>query len=132
MDPAEEDQKRQLQEEQRSAAAENTLLIWVRTCLALMGFGFVVARFGLFLREMAALGHVPVRHNPTGSVFTGTALILLGVVFLLIAVAMHWRLLGRIQRGETQAVPRWSLGMVLCLIVAALGMVLAVSLAVIQ
>ena len=36
-------------------AAERTLLAWVRTGLALMGFGFVVARFGLFLRELAAV-----------------------------------------------------------------------------
>lgn len=35
-------------------AAERTLLAWVRTGLALMGFGFVVARFGLFLHEIAA------------------------------------------------------------------------------
>jgi uncharacterized membrane protein YidH (DUF202 family) len=34
-------------------AAERTLLAWIRTGLALMGFGFVVARFGLFLREIA-------------------------------------------------------------------------------
>ena len=27
-------------------AAERTLLAWVRTGLAMMGFGFVVARFG--------------------------------------------------------------------------------------
>ncbi len=36
-------------------AAERTLLAWVRTGLAMMGFGFVVARFGLFLRELAAV-----------------------------------------------------------------------------
>ena len=29
-------------------AAERTFLAWIRTGLALMGFGFVVARFGLF------------------------------------------------------------------------------------
>ncbi len=34
-------------------AAEGTLLAWMRTGLALMGFGFVVARFGLFLREIS-------------------------------------------------------------------------------
>jgi putative membrane protein len=33
-------------------AAERTLLPWIRTGLALMGFGFVVARFGLFLQEL--------------------------------------------------------------------------------
>jgi putative membrane protein len=31
-------------------AAERTLLAWVRTGLGLIGMGFVVARFGLFLR----------------------------------------------------------------------------------
>jgi putative membrane protein len=31
-------------------AAERTLLAWQRTALALMGFGFVVERFGLFLQ----------------------------------------------------------------------------------
>ena len=34
-------------------AAERTFLAWIRTGLALMGFGFVVARFGLFLKEVA-------------------------------------------------------------------------------
>ena len=33
-------------------AAERTLLAWIRTGLALMGFGFVVARFGLFLEAL--------------------------------------------------------------------------------
>jgi uncharacterized membrane protein YidH (DUF202 family) len=32
-------------------AAERTLLAWIRTGLALMGFGFVVARFGRFVHE---------------------------------------------------------------------------------
>ena len=31
-------------------AAERTLLAWQGTAIALMGFGFVVERFGLFLR----------------------------------------------------------------------------------
>ena len=31
-------------------AAERTLLAWIRTGLTVMAFGFLVARFGLFLR----------------------------------------------------------------------------------
>ncbi len=38
-------------------AAERTLLAWIRTGLALMGFGFVVARFGLFIRELQVVQH---------------------------------------------------------------------------
>jgi uncharacterized membrane protein YidH (DUF202 family) len=33
-------------------ANERTFLAWLRTCVALIGLGFVVSRFGLFLREL--------------------------------------------------------------------------------
>ncbi len=36
-------------------ANERTLLAWLRTAIALMGFGLVVARFGLFLRTFIAM-----------------------------------------------------------------------------
>jgi putative membrane protein len=36
-------------------AGERTLRAWVRTALELMGFGFVVTRFGVFLHELAPL-----------------------------------------------------------------------------
>jgi uncharacterized membrane protein YidH (DUF202 family) len=57
-------------------AVERTLLAWIRTGLALMGFGFVVARFGLFLRELGSVAaHIPVRSSGF-SLWTGTALVL--------------------------------------------------------
>ena len=61
-------------------AIERTLLAWVRTGLALMGFGFVVARLGLFLHEIEAVRHNAMPKASTGlSLWIGTALILLGV-----------------------------------------------------
>jgi len=38
-------------------AAERTLLAWLRTGLTVMALGFVVARFGLFLRIVALQVH---------------------------------------------------------------------------
>ena len=58
-DPSDET-KRQPEDPRVRFAAERTLLAWMRTGLALMGFGFVVARFGLFLREIALAEHVAV------------------------------------------------------------------------
>src|SRR5947209_11363899 len=92
-------------------AAETNLLVWIRTCLALIGFGFVLARFGVFLREVAESGHIPLRRPPGFSLAAGTTLILLGVVLPVAATVLHWRLVGRLQRGEQPEVGgRWSLG----------------------
>ncbi len=61
-------------------AAERTLLAWIRTGLAMMGFGFVVARFGLFLRELAVARGESMAATGGGSLWAGTALVLVGVV----------------------------------------------------
>ena len=59
-------------------AAERTMLAWLRTGIAIMAFGFVVARFGLFLRLIQVQGAVPLTHGI--SPYLGTALVVVGVV----------------------------------------------------
>ena len=114
-------------------AAETNLLVWIRTCLAMMGFGFVLARFGIFLREVSESGHLPLRRPPGFSLAAGTTLICLGVVLLLAAVALHWRLVGRLLRGERPEIGgHWSLGVVAAFVLAGLGMTLAGYIAFIQ
>ena len=45
-------------------AAERTLIAWIRTGLSMMGFGFVVARFALFLKELTEVSKVFPLKNP--------------------------------------------------------------------
>src|SRR5438270_2054069 len=80
-------------------AAERTLLAWIRTGLALMGFGFVVARFGLFLREIAAARQATPPHSYGWSLGIGTGLVVLGIVVVLLAAEQHRRILQRLTRG---------------------------------
>jgi uncharacterized protein (DUF302 family)/uncharacterized membrane protein YidH (DUF202 family) len=80
-------------------AAERTLLAWIRTGLALMGFGFVVARFGLFLQELAAVGSVSSAQSYGLSLWFGTALIAVGVLVNLFAGWQHARLVKELDRG---------------------------------
>jgi putative membrane protein len=54
-------------------AAERTLLAWIRTGLALMGFGFVVARFGLFLKELQVAQRISSAQSYGLSLWFGTA-----------------------------------------------------------
>jgi len=83
-------------------AAERTLLAWIRTGLALMGFGFVVARFGLFLQQLQILQHTQAAQQYGPSLWFGTALIAVGVMVNISAGWQHSRLIRELDRGETQ------------------------------
>jgi putative membrane protein len=102
-------------------AAERTLLAWLRTGIALMGFGFVVARFGLFLRELSTAADLPPHINSGLSFWFGGGLMLLGVVVLIMAVVHHMRLMRKLAAGEPYRARQFSLGVVLTLLLAAIG-----------
>ena len=111
---------------------EMSLLVWLRNSLALMGFGFVIARFGLFLREIAQANQVHVQEHlwlTQANTLTGTGLIVLGMAVLLIAVWNHQQVVDRLHRGELALPSRWSLSVIVSLLLAALGMGLAIYLA---
>jgi putative membrane protein len=106
-------------------AEERTLLAWVRTGLAMMGFGFVVARFGMFLRAVAG-DKTPGSHS--GGLWLGTALIVLGVLVNLLAARQHMSRIRRWDRGERQVASRGMLAMWVALGLAAIGVAMAVYL----
>ena len=73
-------------------AAERTVLAWVRTGLALMGFRFVVARFGVFLLEVAAI-HPSTPPSAEGAcVWIGAGMVALGAAVNVLVAVSHVRL----------------------------------------
>ena len=109
-------------------AAERTLLAWIRTGLARMGFGFVVARFGLFLREVQAAEHQAALAGPRLSLWFGTALVLMGVVVNAAAAINHRHLLARLREGSWDIHQSNRTGVVLAVVLAVAGLVVSVYL----
>jgi putative membrane protein len=80
-------------------AAERTFLAWIRTGLALMGIGFAVSRFGLFLRELGASESRLSVHATGLSQWSGVALVGLGVIVNISAVVRHFQLVRELSSG---------------------------------
>ncbi len=82
-------------------AAERTALAWNRTSLALMGFGFVIERFGLFLHFVA--GQQPGPLTRGGSFWIGVLFILLGTAAAVASAALYARIVSRLNPDEVPA-----------------------------
>ena len=82
-------------------AAERTFLAWVRTSLAVVSLGFVVAKFGLWLRELAMqLNPVGAAQSTHLSLPIGVAMMAFGAMLAILA-AWHFHVVCRcIERGE--------------------------------
>jgi putative membrane protein len=113
-------------------AAERTFLAWIRTGLALMGFGFVVARFGLFL-EVLRTTQPGYQTRPFGlSFWFGTALILLGVVVNALSAWSHIRLVRQLARGAPVLRRPSTLAVAVAVILAIFGLAVAIYLISVQ
>ncbi len=109
-------------------AAERTVLAWIRTGLAMMGFGFVVARFGVFLREIAGLTQPGVPQSTGYSLWIGAALVGLGVVVNVLAAAGHLQFLRRHNAGLPYEPPKFSLAIIAALVLAGAGIAMVIYL----
>ena len=108
-------------------AAERTLLAWVRTGVAVIGLGFIVSRFGLFLRLVAAPQRDAQSNLFAGLV--GCGLVLSGAIFTALAARQFALFLRTLQPGERPRLAYGpSLSLVLASAIAALGILLAVYL----
>jgi uncharacterized protein (DUF302 family)/uncharacterized membrane protein YidH (DUF202 family) len=109
-------------------AAERTLLAWIRTGLALMGFGFVVARFGLFLQGLQIAQHAPSVQSYGLSLWFGTALIAVGVVVNLYSGWQHARLIRELDRGQAVHSSPSTPAVTIALFLALVGLAMAIYL----
>lgn len=114
-------------------AAERTLLAWVRTGLTIMAFGFVVARFGLFLRLLAVqqgTGVPTADLHDSVSNAVGIALVVIGVACMILGAVQHRSYVRTLPPADVPRSHDPVYPITLSFLLAALGIVLAVYLAV--
>jgi putative membrane protein len=91
---------------QQHLANERTFLSWLRTSIALIGLGFIVARFGLFLREFALVVKNANNSLAVGllghyqSSLIGITIVILGIALILLALRNYLNTRSCIEKGS--------------------------------
>ncbi|MEG4068664.1 DUF202 domain-containing protein [Microcoleus sp. Pol11C2] len=102
-------------------ANERTFLAWLRTSLALIGFGFAISRFSLFLRQFqATLTQQEVSSHPFfNSETLGLSMVVFGIAVIALAAWRYNRVFWQIERGDYR--PNRVLVAILTVVVMILG-----------
>lgn len=95
-------QKPVIDRQREHQANERTFLAWLRTSIALIGFGFAIARFGLFLRQLQATltQQPPTAHPVFTSENLGLGLVIFGIVAIVGAAWNYNQVFWQIERGN--------------------------------
>jgi putative membrane protein len=107
-------------------ANERTYLAYVRTALAFIAFGFVIARFSLFAREVSVLMHHPIAGAGL-SVSFGTAMAIFGIGVALLGAWRYARTDRGLREGRISTLSGLT-GYLISLFVVAIGAVVAFEL----
>lgn len=87
-------------------ANERTFLAWLRTSIALIGFGFAIARFGLFLRQFEKANEATSQtatQVPAPAILDsqnlGIGLVAFGITVIILAAWRYNQVFWQIERG---------------------------------
>lgn len=102
-------------------SCERTLLSWLRTGIGIIALGFVIARFGLFLRLMQVDG---VKTPSAFSLYAGAFLVALGALAILLGTMRYRSYCKTLRPTEIPASSTPFLPTLLCLLISILGFIL--------
>ncbi|HEY2987225.1 MAG TPA: DUF202 domain-containing protein [Candidatus Binatia bacterium] len=105
-------------------AAERTLLAWTRTSLALMAFGFVIERFGLFVHVLMPIEGRTLQRD--ASFWVGVAFIVLGAVVAVLSAMQYRQVIKTLKPVEVPEGYWINLGMYSNLILACFGVAISI------
>ncbi|MBE9061333.1 YidH family protein [cf. Phormidesmis sp. LEGE 11477] len=95
-------------------ANERTFLAWLRTSISLIGFGFAIARFGLFLQEFQS-DNGSAELSAANSQLLGLGLVISGIAIIVLAGWRYNQVFHQIERGSYRP-DRWTIWVLTALI----------------
>jgi putative membrane protein len=86
---ADTEEKNAIERSREHLANERTFLAWIRTSIALMGFGFVIVKSSLFLKQLSLL--LETRGVPFKgySSLVGVIMVAIGVIIAILAFLQY-------------------------------------------
>ena len=87
--PMKEHDKNHIERSREHLANERTFLSWIRTSIALMGFGFVIVKFSMFLGELSLILKTTGIPAKGYSPVIGIIMVAVGVIILIPAFIQY-------------------------------------------
>jgi putative membrane protein len=104
-------------------AADRTLLSWVRTSLSLMGFGFTIYKFLVYLLQMP--GNAEKVSDPEGPKLLGIIMLSASVLCIVFGMIEYYDIFRRFGRQQNQKL--WGTAFIMAILTALLSIFLLVS-----
>ncbi|EKF56254.1 hypothetical protein I215_01988 [Galbibacter marinus] len=82
-------------------ANERTFLAWMRTSIGIMGFGFIVVKFSMFIKHLTLLieGSITLSEVSNSGII-GVLLVLIGVLTAVMALINYKRIKKQLESGD--------------------------------
>jgi len=115
----------QLAKERNRAAAERTLMAWIRTCLALISFGFGLDKIiaAINASNLQNQGHAQLSVR-----LVAVAFVLTGILAMMAATAQHRRILRRLRSDDFVYREEPSIALATAVLIALIGILALVLL----
>lgn len=105
-------------------ANERTFLAWIRTAIGIMGFGFVVVKFSLFVKQVSImLGRETAIQQKGYSAIIGVILVAVGALTSLLAFINYKKVKRQIETDTYQSSPALITGITFGIIVVSVFLI---------
>lgn len=106
-------------------ANERTFLAWIRTSIAIMGFGFVIVKFVVFIRQVSLMmGTTTAIPQNRSSAVVGIVMVVMGALMATISYFRYSQIEKKLNQNEYFPSKKLSLLVTLALLISAVFLII--------